>query len=294
MDMHIHERIGDQKRSPIRWFGSKGQFVNQLAIAMPDDLDRFIDGFCGACAFPMYLLETGRLIPSQLHLNDLNQGLIDFWQRISSANRGVFVSELLDAQEQHCAGTDELFDISEAINDVDGIAFYCQNVLSVGGSQTCGSMCDPEVSGHGLKRNEIRKLVSFGELLAGVKFTCGDYKKGAALSNKSLWFLDSPYGRVGSGKGDKENYKMKHDFVQSDYADYCNTIKDGSYVMITHDDRQEIIDLFSGWHIYRMPKSKAGVAKDMPTELLITNYEIPYRSFYFLQEDFGVEKVGGE
>lgn len=292
MDLHRMERIGEQKRSPIRWFGGKGTFIRQLAIAMPDDVDRYIDGFCGACAFPLYLLQAGKLAPSQIILNDANQGLIDFWKRVSSANRGAFISELLDIQNEHGAGTEELFEACERTNDVDGTSFYCHNVLSHGGSQTCGSLSDPEKSGHGLKRNEIRKLGSFGELLEGVRFTCADYKKGRALSKKSVRFLDAPYGRVGSGKGDKENYKMREPFNQPDFADYCNSVKDDSYVMVTHDDRSEIIDLFSGWQVYRMPKSGAGVATDMKTELLITNYQISKRSMMFLQEDFGVEKIG--
>lgn len=283
------EPVSEQKRSPLVWIGGKGRFVEQLSIAMPGDIDFFIDAFVGGGSLSFHLLrQTSRKVePSKMILNDLNAGLIDFYKNIQTESRGKLIRELLGIHSEYVGNNRVLFDLHKDKKSESGLSFYIHNRLSYNGAQGPNlNFCKSEQrASTSFTRSEIRKLHVFGQCLEGVEIRNGDYYDLEPLSNKTLIYGDSPYG-ARKGARNKEYYGF--DFEQKRYLEWCNRKKDQCYVMVCHADTPEVIAMFKGWHIYRVPKTGKGPR----SELVITSYEISHHKFKFLKDDYGWEYIG--
>lgn len=90
-----------------------------------------------------------------------------------------------------------------------------------------------------------------------------------------FWYLDPPYFVA----GDRGDYYLNNLNAQDHIELYemVNTIdREGGKVMVSYDDREEVINMYSNFNIMKIPvKYSAQIHSDkLKNELVITNYDI--------------------
>ena len=271
------------KYSPLFWFGAKGKQLDRLRQALPLSFDCLIEPFAGSAAFSLAMIEEGFIDSSMVWLNDKNAACMAVHSCLRDTPNEL-VSGLLNIRDEHGIGDEALY-----LKAVAGIhnptgnhlelakAQYIANRLGFGGKGPGPkNFCNPFKSGHGLRFDEIMGLRRFGALLKGTKQTCCDYREIEPPTPNSLYYLDPPYGEGASNTPDSDSYGNNQTISQTDFVGHCESLRDRCHLLISYGDSQEAVEPFSDWNVYRIPVLRCARTEVNRTELVITNYEIPF------------------
>jgi site-specific DNA-adenine methylase len=207
---------------------------------------------------------------------------MEFWATIRD-NQPELSAKMWDIFDEHSFGDEPLFlksfdDVYHTdTNQIDiAKAYYILNRLSFGGKNPNKSnYLNPLKSGAGIKPMELKRFPRFAELVQGTKQTCLDYRQIEPLNANTLIYLDSPYCQNGGVTPDSDSYGDDYTIVEQEYIEYCESLRDKCHILISYGDTPNAIKCFDGWNVYRIPVIRVGKQVNK-TELLITNYEIPY------------------
>lgn len=271
------------KYSPLFWFGSKGSQLKRLKMVLPESFDYLVEPFTGSASFSLAMISECFIGSSNVWLNDKNPALVAF-MKAQRDNHCNLISELLALNASFGLGTEELY--VEAIDVLQhssstrfdlAIAQYVANKLGFGGkAPNRNNYCDPLKSGHGLRVSAIMDLTRFAELLKGTKLTYLDYREIEPPTSDTLMYLDAPYGDDASSTPDWDSYGKGFTISESDYFAHCESLKDKCHILISHGDTPATVEAFQGWNVFRVPVLRPSRAEKNQTELIITNYDIPF------------------
>jgi len=249
-------------------------------LAMPKSFDYLIEPFAGSSAFSLAMIDERFIDASKVWLNDKNPACMAFYETLRDYPERLR-TDLMDICEYHGIGDETLFlkayaEIKEPSGDTYKLALaqYIVNRLGFGGKAVNrNSYCNPFKSGHGLRPAIIQDLQRFSVMLKGTKQSCGDYRKIEPLSSNSLIYYDPPYGE----KMDWDSYGKGFEVEQKDFVEHCESFRDRCHLLISYGDTLEAIEAFAGWNVFRVPVNRPSSKEVNQTELVITNYEIPYK-----------------
>jgi len=286
------------KYSPLFWFGAKGAQLHRLRLALPASFDHLIEPFAGSAAFGLAMIEEGFIDSSKVWLNDKNAACMALHSCLRDRPNEL-VSGLLDIRDDHGLGDEALYlkAVAEIQNPTGNPldlakAQYIANRLGFGGKAPGPkNFCNPFKSGHGLRLNEIMRLRRFGALVKGTKQTCIDYREIEPPTANTLQYLDPPYGEGASNTPDSDSYGKDLTISHADFVGHCESLRDQCHLLISYGDTPEAVAAFADWNLYRIPVLRSARTDVNRTELLITNYEIPFSEM--LDEEWEIIKEDG-
>lgn len=280
----VSHSLDFQFTSPLRCVGGKAKQVRYLATLMPDRIDRFYEPFAGGLSTTFFLINTGRVKPSNCYVGDLHSPQVNFYQVLQSDYERLTL-ELLEAHTWHGNGTRELFE--EAVMKINeskspfwqAWGLYVFNRLCMLAMRNYSpSSFAPTIlaSGAGLTRDLILRVPWYGAMLKGVSIRKRSYTEALKLAAKvrgnAFVFLDPPY------EGHEQSmYGVAFDF--DEFAERCHAVSDKCFIMITINDSPANRQRFKGYNVlardvlYGMSKSTKG-------ELVICNYELDHQPYY--------------
>ena len=268
------------KFTPLFWHGNKAAQVKRLRLALPESFDYLIEPFAGSAAFSLAMIRERFIGGDCVWINDKNCASIAFYETVRDDCHKL-VEQLSKEFDEYSVGDRKLFlyalgKVNNPTGDVVELAksFYIVSRLSIAGKAAkAQNFCDPFKSTHGLRPSEYKLLPDFGALLQGTKITNLDFRDIEPLSSEPLIYLDAPYGDL---KKDENSYGKGLVLERGGFSAYCESLKTKCHLLLSYGDNPESLELFSGWNICRIPVVRKSAKKKTQTELVITNYEIPY------------------
>lgn len=266
--------------TPVYRTGGKHTQLESIRKALPANFNSIIEPFAGSAALSMALLADDSSIEN-VWLNDCDTGLMAFWKTLRD-ERIKILNDITAFRYEHGLGSKELYQQALAVlNDEQasdyerGLMFYVHNKLAVTLRVGQNNYAHPLASKKGLRHDYFERLPDFARLLNGAKITCGDYRKVKGESG-ALMFCDPPYD-IGDAKI-KSMYGAK--FGHADFVEWCESVRDDCHMLITLDDNASHIERFAGWHIYRHSVQYPSRKVRRDSELIITNYEVPFAEIW--------------
>ena len=75
---------------------------------------------------------------------------------------------------------------------------------------------------------------------------------------------------------DFDSYGKEYILSRVDLAKRCEELRNQCSLLISFGDNSESLKLFESWNIHRVPIVRPSSNTKRQTELIITNYEIPF------------------
>ena len=280
----------------VKWVGGKRQLVERLRHRMPDKIGDYYEPFVGAGALFLDIAQDGSLRHGTMHINDVNESLINCYVQIR--DRCDDVMSLIDGYDVTINGCESDDDAKQAYYDLrskynDKLTSSTFNVETAAMFISVNKHCFNgvyRVNGKGLfnvpyngarvPSYEADNIRAVSDVLQGVDITCGDFVDAVKTAKAGDFvFLDSPYAPLNPTSFTKYT---PGDFRLEDHerlAEQCRKLDaDGVSFVATNHDTDLIRDLYDGFSIVdvsvrrsvnRDAKSRSG------REVIISNLPLP-------------------
>lgn len=279
--------LGFENTSSISCVGGKAKQVRYLTKLMPDSIDRFYEPFAGGLSTTFFLINTGRVKPSNSYVGDLHQPQVNYY-KVLQANYEALTLALMESRLWHGNGTRQLFE--EAVDQINkpdsplrqAWGLFIFNRLGMLGIREYrySSFAQSNIApGKGITASKILRLPYFGALLKGVSIHKRSYtealKHAAKQGGGAFVFLDPPY------EGHEQSmYGVAFNF--DEFAERCHAVKDKCFIMITINDSPANRERFKGYNVLARDV-RYGMSKSTKGELVICNYQLDGQDYYLKQ-----------
>ena len=259
----------------LRWAGSKRSSLPNLVPFWTDDLQRYIEPFCGSAAL-FFCLEVGTAT-----LSDLNRDLINFYSVLRSDPTGLHTAVLQFPRDR-----DSYYALRETFNATSDMAtraalFYYLNKNCFNGLFRTALDGKFNVPFSGVRTGDYPQPESFlasANLLWNVSLCCGDFEKVVvrSLSDRCLVYLDPPYAN-----GSRQPFAAYHpnSFAPRD-LDRLEALLDkidkaGSIFLLSYSSDPDVARRFARWnsatHVVRRNIAGFAGARKLTAERVFTN-----------------------
>lgn len=273
--------------TPLRWPGGKSKVVKKLlSPKFPEFKGDFYEPFIGGGSVALFIAQ---MYPEKnIHINDLNKKLYQFWQFLQLAPEELTKSlhsirDAFDPEDEN-KGKELLERMTEALYEGDGnllkvaSSYYVLNKISFSGMTEHGSLSKSAYK-KTFNHKNIDRLIEISSLMKNFVIYNQHFNDFMTKpEDEDFTFLDPPY-MIESSNLYGKNGEMHKGF---DHEEFLNSVKNlyGKW-MITYNDNEWIREHYKDYNIedasykYYMAfeTDEDGNKKTRDkNELIITNY----------------------
>lgn len=254
----------------LPYIGSKKRIVNVLKQNLPEH-GLYVEPFSGGFSLGLELLELG--LVQKAHLNDLKQGVFDFWVNVKE-DPSSFYSALVQASNV----LERLSDEQRENYDL----FPPAIIEYMSRTQFRGMFSDKLPLSFGLKSNLENILHTASNLMQSVDISNVSYEDLEHLNHSdTFWYFDPPYW----GYNNASFYGMERhvEFNHLDLMSFLKGLK-GKFILSNSNTgfTQDLYQDFFVYEVYLKNRGSVGYTQ----ELLVSNYELDIPDEFTLADSF--------